>query len=83
MAAILFDGKEPFQLVVNMLSTEDPMWKLVKIVQAVSEKKTFEAFTILYMYITQGQGHLTPKILMVAKQFYFFNHTLLISSISF
>ena len=27
------------------------MWNLVKTVQAVSEKKTFKDFTILYMYI--------------------------------
>ena len=43
---------------------------------AVSEKKTFKDFMILYMYIAQGQGQITHKTLMVAKQFYFFNHTL-------
>ena len=77
MAAILFSDAEPFEQIINILSTEGPMWNLVKIVQAVSEKKTFKDFTILYMYITQGQGQITPKILTVAnEQFYFFSHTL-------
>ena len=51
MAAILFNDAEPFEQTVNSLSTEDPMWILVKTVQAVSEKRTFKDFTILYMYI--------------------------------
>ena len=42
MAAILFNGMEPFDQIVNILSTEGPMWNLVEIVLAVSEKKTFE-----------------------------------------
>ena len=46
---------ESFEQIVNILSTEDPLWSLVKTVQAVSEKKTFQYFTILYMYIAQGQ----------------------------
>ena len=45
------------------------MWNLVKTVQAVSEKKTFKDFIILYMYIAQGQGQLAPKIMTIAKQF--------------
>ena len=48
------------------------MWNLVKTVQAVSEKKTFKDFTILYMYKAQGQGQIAPEILTVAKQFYYF-----------
>ena len=49
MAAILFNGGEPFEQIVDILSTEGPMWNLVKAVQTVSEKKTFKDFTILYM----------------------------------
>ena len=30
------------------------MWDLVKIGQAVSEKKTFKIYDILYMYTAQG-----------------------------
>ena len=63
MAAILFNGAEPF-----ILSTESPMWNPVTIVKAVSEKK-IKDLTILYMYIAQGQGQITPNILIVAKQF--------------
>ena len=55
MAAILFNGAEPFQQIVNTLSTEGPKWNLVKIAQAMSEKKTFKYYTILYMHIAQGQ----------------------------
>ena len=77
MAVILFNGAEPFEKNINIVSTEGPMWNLVKTVQAVSEKKTFKDFTILYMYKSQVQGQITPKILTVAnEQFNVFNHTL-------
>ena len=56
MAAILFNDAEPFELIDNTSSREVPMWNLVKFYQAVSEKKTFKDYTILYMYIAQGQG---------------------------
>ena len=58
------------------------MWNQVKTVQGVSEKKTVKNFMILYMNIAQGPRQITPKMLMVAKQFYFFNHTILLSAIS-
>ena len=61
MAAILFNGTEPFEQIGNTLWTEGPMWNLVKVAQAVSEKKTFKNYTILYMYIAQGQGQITPR----------------------
>ena len=49
MAAILFDGAEPFEQIGNTLLTEGPLWNLVKITQAqaVKEKKTFKNYTIL------------------------------------
>ena len=46
MAATLFNGAEPFEHIVNIPSTEGPMWNQVKIGQAVSEK-TFKDFMIL------------------------------------
>ena len=49
MAAILFNGSKPFDQIVNILSMEGLMWNLVKVVQLVSEKKTFKDFMILYM----------------------------------
>ena len=55
MAAVLFSGAEPFKQNVNTLSKEGPLWNLVKIAQAVSEKKS-KNYTILYMYIAQGKG---------------------------
>ena len=77
MVAILFNGSELFGQIANILSTDGPIGKQVKIVQAVSEKKMFIDFMILYMYIADWQGQIIPKILTVAnKQFYFFNHTL-------
>ena len=51
MPAILFNGADPFEQIINILSTDGPMWNLVKTVHEVSEKKTFKDFTILYMYI--------------------------------
>ena len=60
MAAILFNGVEPFKQIVNTLSTEGPMGNLVKIAQAVSEK-AFENYTILYLYIARGQGQITLR----------------------
>ena len=60
MKAILFNGVELFEQIVNIPSTEGRMWNLKKIGQAVSEKKTFEVFMILYLYIAQGQGQITP-----------------------
>ena len=37
------------------------MWNKVKTAQAVLEKKTFKNYTILYMYIAQGQGQITLR----------------------
>ena len=61
MATILFNGTQPLIQIVNTLSTEGPMRNLVKIAQAIFEKKTFKNYTILYMYIAQGQGQITPR----------------------
>ena len=60
MVTMLFNGTEPFKQTVNIPLTEGPMWKLVKIARAVSEKTTFKDSMILYMYIAQGQGQITP-----------------------
>ena len=61
ITAILFNGVKPFDQTVNILSTEGHMWNLMKNVQEVSEKKTFKNFTILYMYIAQEEGQITPN----------------------
>ena len=42
ISAILFNGAEQFEQIVNILLTEGPMWNLVNTVQAVSEKKTLK-----------------------------------------
>ena len=60
MAAILSNGAELFEQIGNALSTEGPMWNLVKSAQTISEK-TFKNCTILYMHIAQGQGQITPR----------------------
>ena len=54
------------------------MWNLVKIDQAVSEKKTFKDYDILYMYVAQEQGQLTPgdKIFIATKSVCYFDHIL-------
>ena len=45
--------------------------------QAVSEK-LFKIYTILYIYIAQGQGQIIPrdKILIVTKRVCYFDQTL-------
>ena len=66
MVDILFNEAEPFEQIDNTPSKESQMWNLVKIGQALSEKM-FKDYTILYMYIAQGQGQITPmdKIFVV------------------
>ena len=78
MAAILLNGAEPFEQIGSTPLTESPMWNLVKSAQAVSEKKAFKNYTMLYMYIAQGQGQITPrdKMFIITKMFYHFNHSL-------
>ena len=78
MAVILFSDAEPFEQSVNIPSTEGPMWNLVKIGQVVSEKKTFTDFKVLYLYVAQWQGQITPRgqILILTKTSYYFYHTL-------
>ena len=44
MAAILLNGTKPFEQIVNIPTTEGPVWNLLKTGQAVSEKKTFKDF---------------------------------------
>ena len=48
MKAILFNDAEWFEQTDNMPSIEGPKCNLVKIGQAVSEKKTFKDYEILY-----------------------------------
>ena len=61
MTVILFNDEEQFEQIDNMPSTEGPKWNLVKIGQAVSEKKTLKDYEILYMYIVHGQGQITQE----------------------
>ena len=57
MASLLLIFAEPFEQIGNTLLTEDPMWNLMKIAQAVSENKTFKIFTQFYTYIyPSGKG---------------------------
>ena len=49
MAATFFNEAEPFEQLYKTPSTEGPMWNLMKFGQAVSEKKTFKDYRILYM----------------------------------
>ena len=53
---MLFYGAEPFEQIGNTLSTEGPLWNLVKTDQAVSEKRAFRYYTILCMYNSRGQN---------------------------
>ena len=55
MTAVLLNGAEPFEQIDDIPSPEGPIWNLVKIGHAFSEKNTFDDYTILYMYIAQEQ----------------------------
>ena len=78
MAAIVFNDVELFEQFDNTPSIKGMMWNLMKLGQAISEKGRFKDYDFLYMYVAQGQGHVTPrdKILIVTKQVCFFDHTL-------
>ena len=68
---------EPFGQIDTTPSTEGPMWNLMKIGQAVSEKKVKD-YKILYMYRAQRQEQLIPgnKSLIVTERVCFFDHIL-------
>ena len=66
-AATLFNGAESFDKIINILSTKDPIWNLVKIVQDVSPRRLKISDFILVHSI--GARADNPKILKVAKQF--------------
>ena len=51
ITAIVLSGVGPFEQMVNIPSIERSMWNLVKLGQAVSEKKTLKDYIILNMYI--------------------------------
>ena len=56
IAAILFNGAESFEQIVNTLSTS-PMWNREKIAQAVSEMKTFKNYTIfIHVYSPEASS---------------------------
>ena len=61
-----------YEQIVRTLSTEGAMRNLVKIAQAVSEKKIFKNYTFFYIYIAKVPfWQITPgdKILIVTKKF--------------
>ena len=53
MVAILFNDAEPSEQIDNTPWTEGPVWNLVKIGHAVSEKKMFKDYKILYLSIAK------------------------------
>ena len=61
MAAILFNGAEPFEQIVNTPLKRRSYVKCGENLSIVSDKKTFKNYTILYMYIALGQGQINPR----------------------
>ena len=59
MTAILFNGAEPSNKFSTLFRQKVPCKILWKLLKAVSEKKTFQNYTFLYMYKAQGQGQIT------------------------
>ena len=61
-AAILFNDAEPFEQIVNIPSTEGPMFVYSGENWPVGlEKTTLKDVNVLYLYIAQGQGQITPR----------------------
>ena len=60
MAAILFNGAEPFEQIVNIFLTEGPMWNLVKTVQAVSKEDIQRFHDFIYVYSSGARAD-NPK----------------------
>ena len=60
------------------------MWNLVKLGQAVSLKKTFKDYDILYMKKKNGQGQITPGAIFffffVTNSFSYFDKPLAINT---
>ena len=71
MAGILFNGAEPFDQIVRIFFNRRPYVKSNENCSRGFREEGFKDFTILYMYIAKGQRQITPKILMVSKQFNF------------
>ena len=61
MEVILFNGAELFEQIGNTLSTECPHMKSSENCSSSFEKKIFKHYTILYMYIAQGQGQIALR----------------------
>ena len=55
---ILFNSAEPFEQTDNIPSNRK---RHVKSGENWSEKKTLKDYTILFMYIAQRQGQITPR----------------------
>ena len=58
MATILFNGAEPFKQTTNNLSTEGPMWIYWNCSSGFRGDIEKLRYTILCMYIAQGQGQI-------------------------
>ena len=50
MAAILFNGAEPFEQIVNKLSTEGPMCNMAPKILTVANDDELNSFTILVIH---------------------------------
>ena len=56
MTTIWFSGVESLEQIVNILSTEGPIWNMVKKWSTGFREKEVKDYTILYMYTAQGKG---------------------------
>ena len=65
LTATLFNDAGPFEQTVNITLTERRVLNLAKSSQMLSEDKAFTVYTILHMYIAQGQGQKTLEELIL------------------
>ena len=68
MASILFNGAEPFKQIVHTLSTESPMWNLVKIVQAVQKgRSTFKTKMAAVVAILVVRSYFDLQVILLLQ----------------
>ena len=74
MAAILFNSAKPFEQIVSTISTDGPIWNLVKNGPRFQRRRHLKFYTIFYMHkaMRQGQIPLGDKILIVNNKVYYF-----------
>ena len=55
IAVILFNGAEPFQQIVNTLSTKGPTWNLVKMLKGFQRRRRLKITQFIHVYSPEAR----------------------------